>query len=144
MALKRPKQGKSLKPYKAKEMLLLPGLTAEAAEKFVNAMQEAAGKVRYTGSPYHRSPGSKAGAIVPRLGLTSKCPPKWTNEDATRVLRLAIREGRVSQVWEEGYPRYVWHLDDDILYEARLTNSGTGEYHGYPLEDKLQWPKNFR
>jgi hypothetical protein len=42
------------------------------------------------------------------------------------------------------YPRYVWHLDADVLYEARLTNSGNGEYHGYPLEDRWQWPKNFR
>ncbi len=47
-------------------------------------------------------------------------------------------------VWENGYPRYVWYLDEDVLYEARLTNSGNGEYHGYPLEDRWQWPKNFK
>jgi hypothetical protein len=76
--------------------------------------------------------------------LTSRCPPIWTNTEATRLLRLAVLEGRVSWLWEKGYPRYVWHLDGDVLYEARLTNSGTGEYHGYPLEDQWQWPKNFR
>jgi hypothetical protein len=107
-------------------------------------MQLAAAKVRYTGSPYHRSSGSTSGPIAQRVGLTSRCPPSWTNVEATRVLRLAIIEGRVSLRWEHGYPRYVWHRDGDVLYEARLTNSGTGEYHGYPLEDRWQWPKNFR
>jgi hypothetical protein len=144
MALKKPQQDQSPAFFKPKEMLVLSAFSPQGAEKFVAAMQLAATKVRYTGSPYHRSPGSKAGPIVPRVGLTSRCPPDWTNLDATRVLRLAITEGRVSMFWEHGYPRYVWHLDGDVLYEARLTNSGNGEYHGYPLEDRWQWPKNFR
>ena len=125
-------------------MLLLSALSMAAAGKFTEAMQHAASKVRYTGSPYHRSPGSKAGPIAARVGLTSKCPPNWTNVEATRLLRHALKEGRVSMAWERGYPRYVWHLDGDVLYEARLTNSESGEYHGYPLEDRWQWPKNFR
>jgi hypothetical protein len=144
MALRKPKQGQPIATFKAKEMLLLQALSSEAADKFVKAMQTAASKVRYTGSAYHRSPGSKAGPVASRAGLTSKCPPNWTNDEATRVLRNAIREGRVSMSWEHGYPRYVWHLDGEVLYEARLTNSGKGEYHAYPLEDKWQWPKNFR
>jgi hypothetical protein len=129
---------------KAKEMLVLSGLSPVTCKKFVEAMRLAALKVRYTGSSYHRSTGSKAGPIARRVGLTSKCPPSWTNLEATRLLRLAITDGRVSVSWEHGYPRYVWHLDGDVLYEARLTNSGNGEYHGYPLEDRWQWPKNFR
>jgi hypothetical protein len=106
-------------------------------------MQIAGAKVRYTGSPYHRS-NPKEGPIAQRAGLTSKCPPNWDNVEATRVLRLAINEGRVSMIWEHGDPRHVWHLDGNVLYEARLSNSGNGEYHGYPLEDRWQWPKNFR
>jgi hypothetical protein len=144
MPPKRPKQGQSRAAFSAKDMLTLADLSPRAAEKFVRAMQTAAAKVRYTGSPYHRSSGSKSGPIAQRTGLTSKCPPSWTNLEATRVLRLAITEARVSMTWEHGYPKYVWHLDGDVLYEARLTNSGNGEYHGYPLEDRWQWPKNFR
>jgi hypothetical protein len=55
MALKRPKQGKAVAPFKPREMLDLTELSASAAEKFREAMQQVAGKVRYTGSPYHRS-----------------------------------------------------------------------------------------
>ena len=144
MGLRKPTQGQSLAGFKIKEMLNLTSLSAQTANKFVDAMKLAASKVRYTGSPYHRSPGSKAGPIASRSGLASKCPPNWTNLEATRVLRQAMVEGRVSMIWEQGYPRHVWYLDGDVLYEARLTNSGNGEYHGYPLEDRWQWPKNFR
>jgi hypothetical protein len=144
MVIKRPRQGQRPASFKAKEMLVLSGLSSKAAAKFVNAIQLAAGKARYVGSPYHRSPGSKAGPVAQRVGLTSRCPPSWTNVEATRVLRVAITEARVSMIWERGFPRYVWYLDDDVLYEARLTNSGNGEYHAYPLEDRWQWPRNFR
>jgi hypothetical protein len=144
MALKRPRQIQERGGFKAKEMLVLSDLSTPTAEKFIAAMQAAAVKVRYTGSPYHRSPGSKEGPIAQRIGLTSRCPPSWTNLEATRVLRVAITEGRVSMIWEQGYPKHVWHLDGDVLYEATLTNSGNGEYHGYPLEDRWQWPKNFK
>lgn len=144
MGLKKPNQGQSLAGFKVKEMLDLGSISPGTAAQFVKAMQIAAGKVRYTGSPYHRSSGSKAGPVAQRVGRASRCPPNWTNLDATRLLRGAIVEGRVSMIWEQGYPRHVWYLDGDVLYEARLTNSGNGEYHGYPLEDRWQWPKNFR
>lgn len=140
--MKIPKQDQSLKPFKAKEVLLLSSLSAEGQTKMVAAMKSAASKVRYTGSAYHRSRGSKSGHVAQRVGFSSRCPPNWTNSEATRVLRTAIREGLVSPVWEHGYPRHVWHLEGDVLYEARLTNSGNGEYHAYPLENRWQWPKN--
>jgi hypothetical protein len=143
MALKRPKQGKAVAPFKPREMLDLTELSASAAEKFREAMQQVAGKVRYTGSPYHRS-SAKEGPVAQRIGVASRCPPNWINLEATRLLRNAILEGRVSTHWEQGFPRHVWHLDEDVLYEARLTNAGNGEYHGYPLEDRWQWPKNFK
>jgi hypothetical protein len=56
MVLKRPKQDKAVALYKAKEMLDLMVLSQIVAEKFMEAMREAASKARYTGSPYHRSP----------------------------------------------------------------------------------------
>jgi hypothetical protein len=144
MALKRPKQQTKFGTLKAREMLILQDLSAAAAKKFRDALRTIVTVARYTGSPYHRSPGSKAGPIAQRAGLSSRCPPNWTNAKATEALRLAITEARVSCVWEGGFPRYIWYLDGDVLYEARLTNRENGEYHGYPLEDRWQWPKNFR
>jgi hypothetical protein len=145
MALKRPRQQQQRSAFKIKEMLVLSAFSLKAQRLYEAAMRAAATKARYTGSPYHRAFNSKAGPAAARAGLTSRCPPAWTNVEATRVLRLAITDGRVSMVWEHAFPKYVWHLHEDgVFYEACLTNSGNGEYHGYPLEDKWQWPKNFR
>jgi len=145
MLLKRPKQQKQFGPTKAKELLILQDLSASTARKVEERLRTIITIVRYTGSSYHRSPGSKAGPVATRAGLTSRCPPSWSNAKATEALRLAVSEARVSCFWEgAGFPRYVWYLDGDVLYEARLTNRENGEYHGYPLEDRWQWPKNFR
>ena len=42
--------------------------------------------------------------------------------------------GQVGALWEGGFPRYVWHREDDTVYEARQGAAGSGEYHGYPLK----------
>jgi len=145
MALKKPKQEKAFGPTKAREMLVLQDLSKATAARFEEALKTIETRVTYTGSAYHRSVGSKAGPVARRAGLTSKCPPNWTNPLATAALRLAIREAKVSCYWEgAGFPRFVWYLEGDVLYEARLTNRENGEYHAYPLEDQRQWPKNFR
>lgn len=144
MVLRRPKQGKDVGPTKAKEMLVLQDLSRKTASIFEAKLKQIITIVRYTGSPYHRSPGSKAGPSVKRAGLTSRCPPSWTNASATEALRRSVSEVLVSQYWEGGFPRFVWYLDGDVLYEARLTNQGNGEYHGYPLEDRWQWPKQLQ
>ncbi|MGY4198902.1 hypothetical protein ACVI1L_004711 [Bradyrhizobium sp. USDA 4516] len=145
MALKKPKQEARFGPTKSGELLILQDLSKEAAQKFEKALKAIISRVRYTGSAYHRAVGSRAGPIARRAGLTSKCPPNWTNATATEALRRAISEAKVSCYWEgAGFPRYVWYLDGDVLYEARLTNRENGEYHAYPLEDRSQWPKNFR
>jgi hypothetical protein len=97
MVLKRPKQEKTLGPSKAKELLILQDLSPQTARKFEAGLKAIITKARYTGSPYHRSPGSKAGAVAKRAGLSSRCPPTWTNATATEALRLAISEARVVQ-----------------------------------------------
>jgi hypothetical protein len=100
MVLKRPKQEKVFGPSKAKELLILQDLSPQAAKKFEAALKAIITKVRYTGCPYHRSPGSKAGSIAKRAGLSSRCPSAWTNATATEALRLAISDARVSCFWE--------------------------------------------
>ena len=32
-----------------------------------------------------------------------------------------------------GFPQYAWVKVGDRVYEARLTNSGLGQYKGYPI-----------
>jgi hypothetical protein len=103
----------------------------------------AAERARYTGSPYHRPPGSKMGQSAGRsYPHASKCDPIWTAEMANRALKNAIRRGLVSEEWRNDLPRYAWHLEDDTVYEAVLTNQGTGEYHAYPLSEEQEWPKD--
>ena len=34
------------------------------------------------------------------------------------------------------WPRNVWVVDaEGYIYEAQLSNSGLGEYHGYPMKE---------
>ena len=61
-------------------------------------------------------------------------------EDAYRSelaswLREAVSEGCVSAALEGDFPRYAWKRFGDQVYEARLSNSGLGQYKGYPIKD---------
>lgn len=109
------------------------------------ALEKAANGARYTGSPYHRLPSSRLGKPASRQWpVASKCDSEWTQEAATNALRAAIRAGSVSEDWKSGFPCIAWHKQGDTLYEARLSNSGLGEYHAYPLESPLEWPSNIK
>lgn len=98
-------------------------------------LERAASSCRYVGSPYHKSYPSFAGMPRDRPD-TSKCPIelKGQRELIERWLRNALISGQVGTKWEGGFPRLVWHREDDIVYEARQGSPGSGEYHGYPLE----------
>ena len=140
MALKKPARRK--RPPKGKQILVITAQNRETASVLLN---NAAATARYTGSPYHRVRGSKMGSIADRQWPdASKCDPKWTRESATRALKRAIQDCHVSADWVNGFPRMVWYLDEGVLYEARLSNSGLGEYHAYPLEDVREWPTDLK
>lgn len=64
----------------------------------------------------------------------SVCPQELANcQDVVESwLREGINAGRVG-AWEGGYPRYVWHREGDVVFEAKQGSPGSGEYHGYPL-----------
>ena len=79
-----------------------------------------------------------------RHTFSSICDPKWTLETATEALRRAIQAGLVSEEWKGDFPRYAWHREDAIVYQAFLSNETLGEYHAYPLEDDHEWPKGMR
>jgi hypothetical protein len=73
------------------------------------------------------------------------CPREWTDDQATVALREAIRARQVSLFWnDDGFPRYVWHREGTIVYEARTSGGLPGTYHAYPIEPSalpagLEW-----
>jgi hypothetical protein len=73
----------------------------------------------------------------------SICPKRWSDDDATRALRSAVVCGNVSEIWEDGFPRHVWHKDGNVLYEARHTRGPVGSFHAYPIEN-IQAPIGLR
>lgn len=108
-----------------------------------------ADSTRYVGSPEHKTGPSFAGQPKPRADAT-KCDPAIGTDAQlfTAWLREAIRRGHVGAPWEPSpvadgqlsFPRYVWTVHNDVLYEGRLVNQGKGEYKGYRLRPE-EWPK---
>jgi hypothetical protein len=94
---------------------------------------------RYVGSPEHKDAPSFAGSPRPRADA-SICDRRIEREEVDSWLRSAIERGAVGEYWEGAFPRYVWYKHEGTVYEARLINSGTGEYKGYPLSDD-EWPQ---
>ena len=95
-----------------------------------------AAQVDYIGSPEHKDMPTFAG-MPKRRANASICPRELADKKDVVVswLREAIREGAVGAFWESGFPRYVWYVDGDRVYEARLVNRGLGQYKGFPLND---------
>ena len=50
-------------------------------------------------------------------------------------LRQAVAKGDVSADRTGDFPRYIWARIDGRCYEARLSNSGLGQYKGYPIQN---------
>ncbi len=94
-----------------------------------------AGQIRYVGSPEHKDSKSFAGMPKPRSDA-SICPRSLAckQDQILGWLQESLRKGHCGGIWENGYPRYIWKIWDGNTYEARLTNSGSGEYKGYPID----------
>lgn len=104
-------------------------------------MPQLAERVRYVGSPEHKDTPSFAGQPKPRADATI-CDRAFRDKlpQLNSWLRSALIRGAVGAPWEGDFPRYVWFKEGNVVYEARLVNSATGEYKGYELEPD-QWPK---
>jgi hypothetical protein len=120
---------------------VVPG-EADGYKVSVQDLESVAERAVYVGSGEHkrfpnpladprlRSDASDCDAVDPSL---SQDP-----ERLTRWLREAIRRRQVSPEFEGDFPRYVWAwipaAQRTALVEARLTNSGLGQYKGYFID----------
>ena len=98
-------------------------------------LAQVAESCRYVGSPYHKDALGFAGMPRGRRPTASLCPTNLVNcrDLIEGWLRDAVRSGRVG-AWDGRFPRYVWHSEDDVIFEARQGSPRSGEYHGYPFE----------
>ena len=95
---------------------------------------------RYVGSGHHKRHPADYG--LPR---TNPRPTKSLC-DLGRVVLLdevkslvanGIRWGLFSEIREDGFPKFIWSVSEHgEVFEAKTDSNGTGEYHGYPLEDE--------
>ncbi len=99
-----------------------------------------ASKVRYVGSPEHKSYPSAAGPPALRSDATP-CDPKVEVEAINAVLQKAIQRRCTSARFEQGFPKYAWGWLDGDLYEARHINGPPGTYKGYQLRES-EYPRD--
>jgi hypothetical protein len=104
--------------------------------------EQVAAKVQYVGSPEHKNHPSPAGPPALRSDATP-CEPALTKDPVgnTAALREGVTRRCTSDVFEGGYPKYVWTWIDGALYEARHINGPQGTYKGYRLEP-TEWPRD--
>jgi hypothetical protein len=97
----------------------------------IEELEAIAQTARYAPSNYHcRIDGKLARRVKP----ATPCPRDFTLQEAGDAMRAAIRAGRVSRQWVNGFPRQLWHKEGNVWYEAS-THAGTaGTYHAYPIE----------
>lgn len=96
--------------------------------------KDTASRARYVGSPEHKGYPSPAGPPALRSDATP-CDSKIKWDDINAVLQEAIQRCCTSELFEQGFPKYVWGWIDGDLYEARHINGPAGTYKGYQLEE---------
>lgn len=95
-------------------------------------LNDLAGRVAYIPSPEHKNYLTTAGPGRLRSDA-SPCPRDLALDDVEKWLKAALRASHVCEYVEGGFPRYAWVRAGDQVCEARLSNSGSGEYKGYPI-----------
>ncbi len=99
--------------------------------------QEVAARATYIGSGEHKTYPSEDGlwTFDPRADK-AKCDKydrtQWSQ--LVDALRVAIRAGCVDEDFRGDFPSRVWVYINEVLHEARLSNAGLGQYHGFPVE----------
>jgi hypothetical protein len=107
-------------------------------------LDEVAARAVYVGSPEHKNVPSFAGP--PKLRADASCCPRDLATKQALVtdwLKEAIRRGATGGYWEGYFPRYVWFMHGQTVFEGRLVNREAGWYKGYPLNHG-EWPEGLR
>lgn len=95
---------------------------------------------RYVGSGHHKRNPADYG--LPRTNprpTKSLCDLERAIplEEARLLVVAGIRWGLVSEIRKDGFPKYIWSVSErGEVFESKTDANGTGEYHGYPLEDE--------
>lgn len=93
---------------------------------------------RYEGSPQHKKEPNDFGLIPP----TSPRPDKTLCDEAGVLSKAAalplfqkgVSRGLVSAATTgNGYPKQIWVVDGEFVYELMYGGSQAGCYHGYPI-----------
>ena len=93
-------------------------------------------------------PGQNATTVAkaledkPEEPFTMICPERWNNrhpgDEATLLLREAIRRGQIGYPVTDGLPQWVWARDPDdpkVVYLARRLSTPSNGYKAYPLTE---------
>lgn len=104
-------------------------------------LRNLAARVTYRGIAKHKAAPARFGLppyTGPR-GDESLCDDHASVEpedmpDVRKWLVRGIDAGRIGHVERAGVPTIVWTVSDHgWIFEARVTNAGQAEYHGYPV-----------
>lgn len=103
-------------------------------------LERLASNASYTGSGHHKRYPADYG-----LERTNPRPTKSLCDgtkdlslgQARRLLAKGVKAGMVSNPLENGFPKFIWSVDEDeTVYEAKTDPKNPGAYHGYPLESE--------
>ena len=98
------------------------------------------GAVRYVGSGHHKRNPVDYGLLRANPRPTkSLCDLERTIllDEARQLVARGIQYGLFSEPQEDGFPKFIWSVSEHgEVFEAKTDTHGTGEYHGYPLEDE--------
>lgn len=95
---------------------------------------------RYASSIHHCP---ENGRLATRVKPATRCPRHFSLQDAGNAMRAAIRAGRISRRWINGFPKHIWQKVGDVWYEGCTTVGNAGVYHGYPV-DEHRVPREIR
>lgn len=57
--------------------------------------------------------------------------------EAKQLVASGIQCELFSEPQADGFPKFIWSVSEKgEIFEAKTDRNGTGEYHGYPLEDE--------
>lgn len=94
----------------------------------------------YVGSGHHkRNPADYGFERTNPRPTKSMCDLERliTLDEARRLMAMGIELGLLSEPREGGFPKYIWSVSEHgEVFESKTDTTGTGQYHGYPLEDE--------